>query len=323
MKKICLAFVLFLSASTVLFGEELTKESVKTVNFKSGGDVVIRADEGEVVVDTWSKPEVRIKMTKRAWARSKREAEKLIENLRVDINSFGHRIIISVRELRHRNITFSDLFRASTWRYGSQVDFEITVPENSNLKVSSDEGNIRIYGVSGKIKVDADEGDINISNITSEMLSIQADEGDVEITGIKESEKGFIKIDVDEGDVNISDTETSELDVSCDEGRISFSDSKVKRFWFYTDEGDVYASFVPEVEGIYEIKTDEGDVSIIIPETSEPYLYLKSEDGEIYSDFTEQKSRDEDEVIIKTRIGEGKSRIKVYTEEGSIKLRRK
>ncbi len=305
--------------SAALYSEEINKEEVKTFALNPGGSVILKADEGDVVVNTWSKPEIRIRMIKRAWGRSKREAARNMEKIRVDISPFKNRIIIQEKKWEGES-SFLSIFRVRYNRYGQRVDFELTVPKKTNLKIECDEGDVRISNVEGKIKVETDEGDLNLDEIVSDLIQLQADEGSVNCSKIESRGKGYLKADVDEGNFNLDDSKVHEIDVNCDEGRIFIEETITDRFRLYCDEGSITVSFIPSDEGDYEIGADEGNISIRIPEECNLKLVLRSEEGKIINDFGLSKSKMDDGELLRGVIGRSSALLRARTDEGDIRV---
>jgi len=318
------ALLLLLLSVSLVQGEEVSKEEVKTLPLKNGGDVVLQSDEGNVNIHTWAKQEIQIRMTKRAWAKSRRDAEKLLDRIVVDIDTFGKKIMIRERDIRiRRNRNLFDLFDGDFWRLGTCVDFDITVPQQTNIKVECDEGDLDVTGLSGDIKILVDEGDVTLDHIRSDDIHIRMDEGDVECSDVRDGGNGIFKADLDEGDITIEDSRLYSIDISCDEGRIALSGTETGKFWFSTDEGDVYVDFDPQENGRYEIQSDEGDVRIQIPDDANLSVSLYAEDGSITNEFSLGRSRDDDAVTVRGDIGSGEGLLKVRVDEGSIRLTKK
>ncbi|MCD6116591.1 DUF4097 family beta strand repeat protein [bacterium] len=319
-KEISKSLIIFclLCLSAGVYGEEVSKEEVKTIPLNPGGSVILKANEGDVVVNTWSKPQIRIKMVKRAWGRNKKEALRNLKKIYVDINSFGDRVII--KEKNRRESSVFHLFEINFHRYGWRVDFELTVPKETNVKIESDEGGVKISDVEGEIMVKTDEGDVNLEQIVSNSIQLQADEGSIDCSDIKSNSTGYFKADADEGDFTLYNSQLHEIDVRCDEGRITIEKTSVAKFWLNCDEGDVSVSFIPSDNGQYEIETDEGDIDIGITEESNLKVILRSADGRIRNDFNLPKSKVDDGESLRGVIGKERAVLRARSDEGDIRL---
>ena len=320
----CLLF-LFFGATALVWSTEVERVEEKTFKMSGDGSVSVMANEGGILIKTWNREEVHLKMTKRAWGRSRREAERLLDEIEVRIQEGRDRLVI--RELARRdkdNFNFFDLFdgdfwREKRWRRGS-VDFELTVPKRVQLKLQSDEGNVEVRGAEGRLTIDVDEGGVDLADILSTHVQVSVDEGDVSVSGINERGQGFWRIDTDEGSILVEDGAVEEIDLSSDEGEIIFRNVQALRVWLTTDEGDIEADLQPMRGGNYRMEAEEGDIEISIPKDANIRVKLQADEGRIDSDFNLRTRRRDDGEIMEGEIGRDDGVLKAYTEEGDILL---
>ena len=302
------------------------KVEEKTFRFTAGGDISIYGDEGSIIVTTWDKDEVYLKMTKRAWGRSQKEADELLAHIEVDIRESKGRLVI--KELDFRNNTrfnFFDLFDGDFWREkgwrSKQVEFELKVPVNVHLKLRSDEGDVEVTGTNGGLIIAVDEGNVSLETIVSQDLEIQVDEGNVKLIDIRSEDRGYWKMSTDEGAIRIEDGNVDEADIHSDEGNIYLKDITIERFWLSTDEGDIVADFIPKQGGQYRMETDEGDCEIRLSDDLGLHVRIQSDEGRIDTDFDLKCRRLDDGELCEGVIGtteEGS--LRAYTDEGEIFL---
>ncbi len=321
-------FLLGLSVSGRALSVEVSKVEEKTFKLSPNGSVSLTADEGSIVVKTWEKDEVYLKMTKRAWGRNRREAERLLNEIQVQIYEGGNRLVI--KELDHRrgeHFNFFDLFDSDFWREKGWktgvVDYELTVPKKVRLRLKADEGDVEVLGAAGKLTIDTDEGDVELEDVSSKEIQINADEGDVKIYGSDTKSQGFCKIDADEGRILVEDGMFEELTFRADEGEIVLRNVKAHYFSLSSDEGDIRVDFQPMENGIYRMGTDEGDIEISLPPDASLRVRVRTEEGKIESDFDLPiKERDDGEVM-EGVIAHNGGMLKAYTNEGDVLLRKK
>jgi hypothetical protein len=308
---------------------DVKKVEEKTFHFASGGSISLACDEGNITIASWEREEVFMKMTKRAWGRNEKEAERLLEQIEVEIREGDNKLVITeLEKTRDNRFNFFDLFDGDFWTdkgwRSGRVDFELTVPANVRLKLQSDEGDVDVTGTAGELTIKVDEGNIEIENVVSENLEITVDEGGVRIGNSKSDGRGFWKINSDEGAVRLEEGIVEELDIHTDEGDIILSDISVKRFWLSADEGDIIADFQPERDGQYRMETDEGDFEIRLPEDAALRVKLQSQEGRIDTEFKIECRRYDDGEICEGVIGEtGQGLLRAFTDEGEIYLRKK
>ena len=218
--------LLVLGVTAAAWSVEVKRVEEKTFPMSAGGSVSLIADEGSIVVKSWEREEVHLKMTKRAWGRNRREAERLLDAIEVRIQEGRGRLVIREIDRRRKDSHFNffdlfdgDFWREKGWRSG-RVDFELTVPKRVQLKLQCDEGDVEVSGTEGKLTIDVDEGDVELEDVVSDRVQVSVDEGDVEMYRVEDRGQGFWKVDADEGSVFVEDGVVEELDVSTDEGEI-------------------------------------------------------------------------------------------------------
>ncbi len=324
---ICFLVVISLFAH-VSKGWSVERSRVEERHFplSSGGSVAITADEGSIDIHAWDREEVYLKITKRAWGRNSGEADRNLDELEVEIREEMDRVVI--RELdRDRtgdSFHFFDLFDPNFWREQSNgegvIDFELTVPENTHLRLRCDEGSVDVSQIRGEIDIEVDEGDVNLEDIVSTQVVVSVDEGDVDIRKIEGQDRGIITVETDEGSIRIEEGQIGEADIGTDEGDIIFRNMEVERFWFETDEGDIEVDFYPMEDGRYRAETDEGDVEVSLPENVNLQVVLQTDEGRIDSDFDLNIQRRNEAKRAEGSIGQGEGTLRVYTEEGNIRF---
>lgn len=320
---IFVTFIFSLHAMAV----EVSKTEEKTYKLDKGGLVSILADDGDIEITSWNKNEVKVKMTMRAWGRSRREAQRQLDDLEVRVQSDRDRLIIrEVTRGRDNDFNFFDIFeeefwRNKNWRDGS-IDFELIVPREVALRIRSDDGNVQVTDTKGKLVIELDEGDVEIDNVISEHIQVEVDEGDIDFTDVMHEETGLWKINADEGNIYLKNGISQEVDVSTDEGEIHLYSVQCLRFWLSTDEGDIEVEIDPMVDGKYRMETDEGNIEIAVPEKANIEFDLETYEGRIDSDFNLSiRGRDDGEVLDDI-MGRADALLKGFTDEGDIVLRR-
>jgi DUF4097 and DUF4098 domain-containing protein YvlB len=323
---VLLAVGLLLSCPAVSsYSSEVKKIEEKSFKIRPGGHIAIEGDEGFIKINSWDKAEVNLIMTKRAWGRSQEDAEQNLKKIEVSINEYDNRLDIRlVKERDRKNYSFWDLFDRDAWseRRSPTIDFELTVPKEINLNLVNDEGDVFVKSIIGDVEIRADEGDIEISDVAFNELNISVDEGDIDGFDLKNPD-GRLTIEVDEGDVLFENVNVRRLKVECDEGDITIKKLSCNSGTITTDEGDIELDVALNENDRYRVSSDEGDVSVYLPTNPDVKLDLEAEDGGIRSDFNVSISKKDDRRVCRDTIGNGNALIEVYTDEGTIYLKRR
>jgi len=323
--QISFAIVLIMTFFTFAWAAEVVKVEQHHFKMRPGGFITVIGDNGLISVKSWDKSLVELKITKRAWDRSRRRAEARLRNFHIDIDCLSDRLVIRyINEDKGKSFDFFDLFDPDKWRDSSaEVEFELLVPKEVDLRLENDEGDIEVVGVSGDIQIEADEGDVLIRKVRFSDLDAVADEGSVEIIDF-DAANGRLTIDADEGDVIIENGITDNIEIDIDEGDAVIQDVSMQNCAITADEGDIEVDLPVTEDGDYYFDADEGDVRIWLDSDSDIELDLETQEGGIRGDFrlSVQELGDDGERVTQ-RFGRGSARLQAVTDEGAIILRKR
>jgi hypothetical protein len=329
-----------LSAGALRAGE-IRKTEEKSFPMPAGGSVIVIADEGDVTIESWDKPEAFVTVTKKAWSRRKNRAEKIMEKIRVEMTLEGNTLTVREPEdQRRKGSELHDLFRGDWFSDGEgySVDYSLKVPREIGVRAEADEGDVACSGTSGSLNLFADEGEIKAESVEISGGRMEADEGEIRLRGVRcsgglalEADEGVVlledvqcsgamTIEVDEGDIHIEDSKLDDLTASADEGTVVLRNVQSKRFSISADEGDVQADFTPEPSGSYAIETDEGEVRLWVPENASLLVDFETEGGRTSSDFRLSRRENDSGETMTGRIGGGDGKLHVTAGEGDISL---
>jgi hypothetical protein len=325
-----LVLLLFLTGTAVASARVVkeTRKIEKQFRFTPGGQIVLTADEGDIRIVTWDRDEVHLTMTKVAYGRDREEAEDMLKMMEVDIRESGDRLFIEEGRWREEyRFNFWDLFDGDFWRGRGRrtayIDFDLKVPENVNLRLVCDEGDVEISETRGELLVNVDEGDIYLDDIVSDRVIIEVDEGDLVLRGFEDSDSGIWEIRTDEGDLTLDSGRIHELNLYSDEGEILLTHTDVYQMILETDEGDISADFQPAQDGRYKVTTDEGNLSITLPAGCDLDVLARTMDGSIRCDFPIEIDREGDGSKAKGQLGSGGGEMRLYTDEGHLEIKKR
>ncbi len=135
--------------------EEAEAVFEKTLDLRDGGRVSLDNVNGSITVRTWDRDEVEIRAEKKGKAGSEAEAEEIVEAIEIRIaNKSG---AIDIETILPRRL----LGRGK----GASVKYELTVPRQATLDLSSSNGGIRVEGVEGEVQVSTSNGGIHIEDV--------------------------------------------------------------------------------------------------------------------------------------------------------------
>ncbi len=143
-------------------GSRLTAQAQETKSFQVSGSprVSINTFDGEVIVRGWDKSEVQYKATSRA------ENDEALKQLDIITEQHGQMVSITARNEHQRH---------------ASVAFEVFVPRQTTVHVSSGDGSVSLDGVSGEITLRSGDGAIAVSN-SGGQLHVNTGDGTIQIS---------------------------------------------------------------------------------------------------------------------------------------------
>jgi len=171
--------MVLLCAATSSFAETITEDFEEVYDFDPGGDVIVRAVNGEIKVSSWSQDKVEIKAEIKVRAGSRRKAEDLLEEVEIVIDHDSDRIRVKADYPKRwgRNGFFN-------WGFGSNagvwVRYWVMVPEKTNIDLKTVNGGIGAENVEGRAELKTTNGGIEASEMKGS-VSVQTTNGSVRV----------------------------------------------------------------------------------------------------------------------------------------------
>lgn len=148
-----LAALIFAVAAGATTLEETLEQ---TYSFAPGATLALSNTNGGVTIRTWVRPEIRVEARKKVRHRDAERAQELLDSLVIEVEESAERVDI---ETRYPGPGGSWL---SGWNVSANVDYDITVPEQADLVVSTVNGKVAVAGVRGRIDLRSTNGGIRI-----------------------------------------------------------------------------------------------------------------------------------------------------------------
>ncbi len=179
----CLLAATGAGMAAILSNSETTRVATQTLTVDPDMPVTLNVEgtSGSITVRRGdSDSEVIVNSTKRAYGWTKNAAEKELDNITMDVQQpdNGNAITISVNSDRREN---------NFWFLANQVDLTITVPENVELVLQNNTGDIDISGVRARaLNIQSNTGSIifdgEISPDPNQTFSIQTNTGTITVS---------------------------------------------------------------------------------------------------------------------------------------------
>ena len=127
-------------------------------------EVVVNANDGDVEVLVGSSQQVDVRVITRGW--------KIKDDVQVTGNQSGNHVEIKLNKISH--VCFGVCVQS--------IRVEVRVPRESDLNIRTDDGNVRVDGISGNLQFETGDGDVRLRDGEG---SLHADthDGNVEVHG--------------------------------------------------------------------------------------------------------------------------------------------
>lgn len=263
MERKILALVLSLFTWTILTSsgyaqKEYSKDYNEEFTVEQGAILKTESSFSELVISTWNKNSIQVKITAVVKAKNEKNAEDLIDKLTVKIRGASDEVYVS---------TDVD----NTWNWGGknkadqlEVEIHIHAPAHVRLRVSHSFGDVEIDSFSGNSRVEVEYGALeaeSLSGIDNE-LEVGFGSGQIESFG-----GGEIDFQYGEGQIGSISHST---DIECAYGDIEIESIAMscKSLEVDCDYGDIKVGL--KKRGNYEFEGSSSFGNVRIPDGVEP-----------------------------------------------------
>jgi len=259
------------------------------------GFVSVENVAGNILIHSWDKEQVKMIATKSVGAVWEEQAEKLLDDIEIEIITKKSQLSINTRYP-----TSSWWKQITSLSSAPRIDYELWVPLNATVQIKSVSGDIQIKEKNNNIKVETVSGNIGLSDIWGN-IEVSTISGDINI----QSSEGNIMAKSVSGDIKIIETK----------GVVSSIDTTSGDIWVELEEIDSTSSGM-------NFSSISGDIDLFLPESIEADIDTQTVSGKINTDFkiVVQETLGKRGKVQGT-IGGGGVRIKFKTISGDISLK--
>ena len=171
----------------------------------------------DVEISTGSGAVVEIEATKHAWAGDRDAAERALDRIDVSLIQRDERILIKVDMPQWRQ-------SGGDWREKrARVDLEITVPQQTDLKLQSDVADVVVEGVEGQVDISTDVGQVELKDVVvRDSLKVRTDVARIRFEGVLgEGVRCDIRSDVGDIALTLPADSSFEIDAESNVGAVT------------------------------------------------------------------------------------------------------
>jgi DUF4097 and DUF4098 domain-containing protein YvlB len=211
----------------------------KTFPVSKNPSLVLTNYTGAVSVKGWQNPEIKVICTKYS------------QNVEIDIESTANRVRLATHVLDKL---------ASAER--ARVDYQISVPEESNLDVRSNMGSVEVENIKGEVGIDVVEAAVKVTGVSG-YLHARSLGSPMTIT----DSRGIIQANTVSGDMSFRKLDSNNLTATSTLGDISYEGDFVSRgkYKFETNEGVILIQCPDQASVEWEARTVKGGIESNLP----------------------------------------------------------
>lgn len=154
MRRTILSVILTIVFAGVAQADKLQEPFDRMLDVRPGSPVSIDNVNGRIVVSTWDQPRVRIHAIRKA------ESREVLDKLTIDIRQNGEGLSIATHmPKKNEGGGFLDFLFGNEGN--ASIDYDVTVPRTTDLKVENTNGGISASDVNGSIQLSTTNGRID------------------------------------------------------------------------------------------------------------------------------------------------------------------
>lgn len=298
---ILLFSLLFVSSSYSCADSEYMDEKLKVIHDKTfpispGNDFKLDASSGDVIISSWDKNEVHVKILGNDKAKEKVEFNFNDSEQMIEVEAkYDWSLFMMVK--------------------GIKLRFEVQVPKEFNIEAYTAGGDMKLQNVKGKVALKTSGGDINVSDLNGN-VEVSTSGGNI----IFNNTYGELNFSTSGGDIK-GNKFSGKLEVSTSGGDINLigSDAKIEGS---TSGGDISLDYSGQNQGI-ELSSSGGDIKVKLPKDFNASANMSTLGGDIKSDFTGNNAVKISSSKFEADINNGGNSLMITTSGGDIVVKKK
>jgi DUF4097 and DUF4098 domain-containing protein YvlB len=320
------AAALLLLTALPAIGGEIERDFNESFDVKPGSMLRLRHGDGDVTITPWDKDVIEISVHYHA----ERKGFGDDSDMGFDVEFSEKNGVIEVTGKEPKSMFMGlHIFILNEYTY------TISAPRYMELDLQGDDGDIEIEKWSGKIEINIDDGEINMYECEPKKTRIRSADGDITLDG----HSGSVDIIGDDGDIDLNRSRFTECRIQMSDGDIRVRDSegdfyielddgttellriKTNVMDLKCEDGDFDIELLKTGDLDIEIKTDDGDIELGLQKGISASFSIDVDDGRIRTDLSSATDVQEGESWMSGKLGKGKGKIRIRTNDGSVTLR--
>ncbi len=276
-----------------------------SIPISAGKTVLLDAMEGDVVLEgVEGSTEVGVEVIRFVRVADVKNAQLALEGLQWRYEDTGP-------ELRIQTSLQEDMKALGVVEY--KMNVRIRYPKSLSLQVIHSSGVSTILNAAGPVVVEQKEGEVRVID-SSDTVEVTNRTGDILIEGnlgsvLATAERGSIRSNRALGDIRLESRQ----------GKIVIDGPRGNVFVRNTG-GDIRIIALEGVFGEFDVMAVDGNISMVMPPTSDAWVSLNVDDGNLYSSFPVTGSHEKNTHTFQGRLNLATHRVVLETHHGNVTL---
>ena len=286
------------------FTTTATAEETQTLDVTSPITLKVLNEHGDVTVFGADVDTVTVDVTKTGFGTTQSQADASLESIKYDL-TYTNDIV---------NLTYK--FPGTKRQVDQQVDFVITVPNDSKVDVQASLGAVQVSNIQGDVVLDNQFGDITVDKVDGS-LEINTNSGSIDLTSIKAGTKD-IEIYSGFGTTTLEQVSGANIIIESQSGKIDLENVRAtKNMTLATDFGD--AKLKTGTAGTLDVSTKSGSITLTAVNVSGE-LTLRDDFGNITLEQVKAASYDAETNSGAIKMDGVKGNVRAHSGFGNIDI---
>ncbi len=260
--------------------------SLKELKLPKGATIILKNGSGNITIKEWNQDTVQLKATKQAFK------EELLAQTTVDTQLHENTLAITTQHKTTDNTTL--------------VQYELIVPQNTKVNITTDQGSITIDKLNAPIKAVTQDGTITI-NDTKAAVDALTENGAIIIKNVL----GNVRAETNNGNITIygaqhtvvAKTKTGTITTECS------TVPSLDTILLNAQSGDIHLALPHKTNADLQARTAHGTL------TCEHYVTIKPQTVQLNKKTWSRLKKE-----VAGTLGTGEATIKLHADAGNIKI---
>jgi DUF4097 and DUF4098 domain-containing protein YvlB len=292
--------------------QEQVERQTRTLKLGPSGQLDLTNISGDVTITAGGRDETTIEIVKRGRGPTDEEARRQLGLVEAEIIERAGRAEVRVR------------YTEGERRYNASVDYNVTTPAGTRVRIRSVSGDVRVTGVKGEVDLETVSGDVTLDGI-GQLTHAKTVSGDLEISGVDVD--GTLDASSVSGDLTARRIKARRVELGTVSGTVDVSDVTCDSATARTMSGDVRFAGSLAKSGRYEFTSHSGDVQLSLGGDVGFEIEASTFSGSINSDLPltvgGRSGQRRSDRSIRGVYGDGSALLNVTTFSGSVIIRKR